>query len=162
MSSVPQTMYLESVVRNEQRGMTIADELSVRFTYHSKEEWLSKIEQGLVTLNGVVATPEMIVMPKDKVVYRVDNYTEPEVPTDFETLYEDDDFLIVSKPAGIPVHHTGHIFYNTFTGVIRRAFKNEELSLPPKALLSEGSRFLCSYISCSESSLDLILKTKQS
>lgn len=128
MSQVPQTMFFESVVRNEQRGMTLVDELSVRFTYHSKEEWLQKIEQGLVTLNGVQATPEMIVMPKDKVVYRVDHYTEPDVPTDFETLYEDDAFLIVSKPAGIPVHHTGHIFYNTFTGVIRRAFKNEELS----------------------------------
>ena len=73
MSSVPQTMYFESVVRNEQRGMTLADDLSVRFTYSSKEEWLSKIEQGLVTLKGVVATTETIVMPKDKVVSRVDN-----------------------------------------------------------------------------------------
>jgi hypothetical protein len=38
-------------------------------------------------------------------------------------------------------------------------FKYEGISSsPPKALLSEGSWFLCSYTSCSESSLDLVLK----
>lgn len=42
-------------------------------------------------------------------------------------------------------------------------FKYEGISSsPPKALLSEGSWFLCSYTSCSESSLDLVLKIKQS
>lgn len=41
-------------------------------------------------------------------------------------------------------------------------FKYEGISSsPPKALLSEGSWFLCSYTSCSESSLDLVLKIKQ-
>ena len=128
MHEVPPTMFFESVVRNEQRGMTLEDELALRFTYHSKEEWRRKIQSGLVTLNGVLATPEMIVQPKDKVVYRVDNYTEPKVSTHFEILYRDDDYLIVSKPAGIPIHHTGRIFYNTFTGVVRRTLKNEELS----------------------------------
>ena len=41
-------------------------------------------------------------------------------------------------------------------------FKYEGISSsPPKALLSEGSWFLCSYTSCPESSLDLVLKIKQ-
>lgn len=128
MSEVPKTLFFESVVRNEQRGKSLPEALAERFTYHSAEDWKEKIGQGLLTLNGIPATSGMVVQPKDKIVYRVENYSEPEVPTDFDVLYEDEFFLIVSKPAGIPVHHTGRIFYNTFTGLLRRHFQNEELS----------------------------------
>lgn len=128
MSAVPGTMFFESVVRNEERGMTLLDMLSARFAYHSKEAWKERISGGFVTLNGTLATSDQTLSPKDRVTYRVENYSEPDVPTDFETLYADDEFLVLSKPAGIPVHHTGRIFYNTFTGVVRRAFENEEIS----------------------------------
>ncbi|MCK9183144.1 MAG: RluA family pseudouridine synthase [Fibrobacteraceae bacterium] len=128
MSEVPKTLFFESTVYSEHRGLSFLEELCKRFTYHSAEEWKAKIESGCVTLNGNQAKAHDVVQTKDKVVYRVENYTEPPVPTDFETLFEDDEFLIVAKPAGIPVHHTGHIFYNTFTGVVRRAFDNDELS----------------------------------
>ncbi len=128
MNEVPSTLFFESVVRNEQRGFFLVDALAARFTYLSRDAWRQKILNGVVTLNGEVASPETIVQAKDKIVYRVDDYAEPEVPTHFETLYRDDDFLILSKPAGIPVHHTGRIFYNTFTGVVRRAFQNDEIS----------------------------------
>ncbi len=128
MSAVPKTMFFESVVRNEERGKSLLDMLSGRFAYHSKAEWEKMISDGLVTLNGTFATSDRKLLPKDRVTYRVENYSEPDVPTDFETLYADDEFLVLSKPAGIPVHHTGRIFYNTFTGVVRRAFGNEEIS----------------------------------
>lgn len=128
MSAVPKTLFFESVVRNEERGMKLLDMLSARFTYHSKAEWGKKISGGFVTVNGTLAAPDSLLSAKDRVVYRVENYSEPEVPSDFDTLYADDEFLVLSKPAGIPVHHTGRIFYNTFTGVVRRAFGNEEIS----------------------------------
>lgn len=128
MSEVPKTLFFESVVRNEERGMALLDMLSARFTYHSSAEWERKILDGFVSLNGCAGKPSDILRAKDRITYRVENYSEPDVPTDFDTLYSDDEFLVLSKPAGIPVHHTGRIFYNTFTGVVRRAFRNEELS----------------------------------
>ena len=128
MSDVPNTLFFESVVRNEECGKTLLEMLAGRFTYHSKSEWQERISGGFVTLNGMPAAPDRAISVRDRVVYRVENYSEPEVPTDFETLYADDEFLVLSKPAGIPVHHTGRIFYNTFTGVVRRAFRCEEIS----------------------------------
>ena len=71
-------------------------------------------------MNGETATLETVAHRGDKVVYHVTNYTEPEVPTDFKVVFEDDEFMLVAKPAGVPVHHTGHIFYNTFTAIVRR------------------------------------------
>ena len=117
---VPSDMYFESVVQPEHEGWLLLDSLCKRFTYHSRELWGEKIANGFVSVNGVAATLETVAHRGDKVVYHVVNYTEPEVPTDFEVVFEDDEFMLVAKPAGVPVHHTGHIFYNTFTSIVRR------------------------------------------
>ena len=113
-------MYFESVVRPEQHGRPLLDSLCERFTYHSREEWMDRLSRGLVTVNGVVAGVDTVASKNDKVVYHVENYSEPDVPTDFSIVFEDEEFLVVAKPAGTPVHHTGRIFYNTFAAIVRR------------------------------------------
>ena len=113
-------MYFESVVQPEHEGWLLLDSLCKRFTYHSRELWGEKIAGGFVKVNGEVATLETVAHRGDKVIYHVAGYTEPEVPTNFEVVFEDDEFMLVAKPAGVPVHHTGHIFYNTFTAIVRR------------------------------------------
>ncbi|MBO6075642.1 MAG: RluA family pseudouridine synthase [Fibrobacter sp.] len=120
MPMVPSDMYFESVVQPEHEGWLLLDSLCKRFTYHSRELWGEKIANGFVAVNGETANLETIAHRGDKVVYHVTNYTEPEVPTDFKVVFEDDEFMLVAKPAGVPVHHTGHIFYNTFTSIVRR------------------------------------------
>lgn len=121
-------MVFESIVRPEHRGFLLVDSLCARFTYHSREEWEDRIQSGAVLVNGVIATLETRVETGNQVLYQIDNYAEPDVPTHFDVLFEDDEFLLVDKPAGVPVHHTGHIFYNTFTSILRRAFDNEEIT----------------------------------
>ncbi len=118
--AVPKDMFFESVVRPEQNNRLLLDSLCERFTYHSREDWIDRLTRGLVTLNGAVATVDSVAHTDDKVVYHVENYSEPEVPTNYSIIFEDEEFMVVSKPAGTPVHHTGRIFYNTFTAVVRR------------------------------------------
>lgn len=113
-------MYFESVVRPEQNNRLLLDSLCERFTYHSRNEWIDRLTRGLVTINGNVADVQSIGHTNDKVVYHVENYSEPDVPTNFSIVFEDEEFMLVTKPAGTPVHHTGRIFYNTFTAIIRR------------------------------------------
>ena len=120
MSRAPSDMFFESVVQPEHEGWLLLDSLCKRFTYHSRELWGEKISGGFLTVNGSEANLETVIHRGDKVLYHVTNYTEPEVPTDFKVVFEDDEFMLVAKPAGVPVHHTGHIFYNTFTAIVRR------------------------------------------
>lgn len=117
---VPSDMYFESVVQPEHEGWLLLKSLCARFTYHSEMDWADKLARGLVTINGEVANASTIAHKNDKVVYHVENYTEPEVPTNYDIVFEDDEFMLVAKPAGVPVHHTGRIFYNTFTSIVRR------------------------------------------
>ena len=120
MSRAPSDMYFDSVVQPEHEGWLLLDSLCKRFTYHSREQWGEKLSGGFLTVNGSEANLETVIHRGDKVLYHVTNYTEPEVPTDFKVVFEDDEFMLVAKPAGVPVHHTGHIFYNTFTAIVRR------------------------------------------
>ena len=120
-------MRFENLVRPDHKGLNVLRYLVTRFTYHTEEEWAGHVAAGRVTLNGKQAHGADAVVSGDQVVYTVEGYTEPDVPSHFESIWEDDEFLLVGKPAGAPIHSTGRIFYNTFTGVLRRAYGNEEL-----------------------------------
>ena len=86
MGKAPSDMFFESEVRPEYEGRLLLDSLSDRFTYHSREDWIDRLTRGLVTINGATANVETVAHRGDKVVYHVENYSEPEVPTDFETV----------------------------------------------------------------------------
>jgi len=123
----PDEMRFDSVVRSEQRNLPLCEVLAARFTYHSVDVWRDKIAQGDVLLRGEPSTAQTIVQTGDQVTYIVRNYTEPVVPTHYEILFENEEFLVAGKPAGVPVHHTGSIFWNTFTSILRRGTGIEEL-----------------------------------
>lgn len=44
---------------------------------------------------------------------------EPTCDRDFGVVYEDDDVLVVDKPAGLPVHPSARYFHHTLTSVLR-------------------------------------------
>jgi len=47
---------------------------------------------------------------------------EPDVPRHYRTVYEDEQLLVISKPAGLPVHATARFHRNTLTALLREQF----------------------------------------
>jgi 23S rRNA pseudouridine1911/1915/1917 synthase len=47
---------------------------------------------------------------------------EPETPQDFGVLHEDDDVLVVDKPAGLPMHPTATYHKHTLTWLLRERY----------------------------------------
>jgi 23S rRNA pseudouridine1911/1915/1917 synthase len=81
---------------------------------HSNEaEWREKIGRGQVSLNGRRASAEETLSPGDLLVYHRPPWDEPDAPTDFATLFEDDDVLVLAKPSGLPVLPGGLYLENT-------------------------------------------------
>lgn len=56
-------------------------------------------------------------------------WDEDPVPTEIPILYEDDELVIVDKPAGLPVHPTARYFKNTLIRLLCDARPGEFLSL---------------------------------
>ena len=54
---------------------------------------------------------------------------EPEVPRHFTVLAEDDWFLALDKPAGLPIHTTAKFYKNTLTALLRERYPGQGMQV---------------------------------
>jgi 23S rRNA pseudouridine1911/1915/1917 synthase len=54
---------------------------------------------------------------------------EPPVPRHFEVLAQDETFLAIDKPAGLPMHTTAKFWRNTLVAVLRERYPEEKLQI---------------------------------
>jgi 23S rRNA pseudouridine1911/1915/1917 synthase len=69
-----------------------------------------------------VHTGEVIVIERPAPV-------EPPVPRDFQVLAQDDSFIAIDKPAGLPIHTTAKYYRNTLTALLRERYPNQPLQV---------------------------------
>ena len=112
-----------TVVRNPPPGRGLVEYLTIRFSYHSREEWLDLLAQGRLSLDGATAHAEARLRQGQTLRFAVVDYEEPDVPTDFRVLTgsENGDLLFIHKPADLPMHRTGKIFFQTLANLVRES-----------------------------------------
>jgi RluA family pseudouridine synthase len=101
------------------KGTLLPDYLAERFTYYSRNEWLSRITAGRVRRNGLLATAGETVAPKDRVAYDAGEFEEPRADLGYRIFYEDDWLLAVDKPGNLLVHRAGRSFRNNLMYQLR-------------------------------------------
>jgi 23S rRNA pseudouridine1911/1915/1917 synthase len=69
-----------------------------------------------------VRTGEVIVIERPAPV-------EPPVPRHFSVLAQDDTFIAIDKPAGLPIHATAKYWRNTLTALLRERYPGEPLQV---------------------------------
>ena len=103
-------------------GKSLLDYLQSRFNYHSSEEWLQRIIQGELSLNGAVCTdPEQILHLNELLEYHPAQLIEPAVRRDYRIIYEDEWLLVIDKPGNLPVHPAGPYFAHTLWALLKEA-----------------------------------------
>ena len=100
-------------------GLTVAAFYSRRYPHSTEVEWRQRIEAGQVLLNGLPASPGDVLTRGDTLLYHRLPWEEPDSPTDFATLFEDDDVLVLAKPSGLPVLPGGLFLENTLLHLVR-------------------------------------------
>lgn len=88
-------------------GRPLADELASRYPHSDREVWARRIAEGAVRVEGRI------------VLWSRPPWEEPDAPTTFDVLYEDDVLLAVSKPSGLPTLPGGGFLENTLLHVVR-------------------------------------------
>lgn len=98
----------EEFVVSEQEGGTRLDRfLAVRISDVSRSQFRKWLDQGLVTVDGVAVKPSSLLKPGSRVRL---NRPEPLPSTllpeaiPIHIVHEDEDILVLSKPAGLTVH----------------------------------------------------------
>ncbi len=111
---------LNSEVTEKYAGESLIDSLCRRFTYHDRQYWLGKISVGQVRVSGEISRPERVLANGDVVQFAIDDFTEPDLDTAYQKIWENENLILVSKPADLPVHSNRRFFYQTMTAVLRR------------------------------------------
>ena len=84
-------------------GQTLLDFYTQRYRHSSRTAWQQRIEAGQVTVDEGLGRADQPLQPGQQLAYHRPPWQEPAVPLAFAVLYEDDDFLAIAKPSGLPV-----------------------------------------------------------
>ncbi len=123
-------------VKPECGGRTLLDFVAERFTYRSREEWQQEIEAGRFLVNDEGPALAMTMLfAGDRLVYLMPELEEPRVERRFSVLHEDDDLLVVDKPANLPCHPGGRFFRHTLWALLK-----EEHGLAQPSLINRLDR----------------------
>ncbi|MEZ4814008.1 MAG: RluA family pseudouridine synthase [Bdellovibrionota bacterium] len=111
-------------------GMTLVGYLSSRFTYYAESDWQRMVDAEKIALNGQRPVEGLSpIKAGDEIIYFADRKPEPKVPTRIPIVYEDEDLIVVNKPAHLPVHPSGKYSRNTLVNLLKKQKNNDRLIL---------------------------------
>ncbi len=96
--------------------------MSRKFPVIGRSSWQKRILEGLVFVNELQCRPSRRISPGEKVEFLYERRPEPPVDRNARILMDDPSFLIVDKPANLPVHPSGVYFQNTLYYVLKEKF----------------------------------------
>ena len=98
---------IEFVVTENDAKLRLDQFLVKRFPEYSRSRLQQLIRSGFVRLNEQTTRPRHIVRRGDKIDLRepqLEKIDVPPEPIPLEILFEDDDLIVINKPAGLTVH----------------------------------------------------------
>ncbi|MFZ5951339.1 MAG: RluA family pseudouridine synthase [Candidatus Rifleibacteriota bacterium] len=111
---------LETAIDERSAGKSLLDAISERFSYHDLDYWLARIKNGQIKVNSQPAAQNQVLQLQDRLQFCIPDFEEPDINTDYKTIWRNEFLLLVNKPAGLPVHSTRRFFHQTLVAEIRR------------------------------------------
>jgi 23S rRNA pseudouridine1911/1915/1917 synthase len=106
----------------EASGSSVLAHLTATRSHSSEAEWTARIERGEVEVEGAVVRSDAILQAGQMLVWHRPPWEEPEVPTSFELLHEDQAIVVVRKPSGLPTMPAGGFLDNTLLSLLRERY----------------------------------------
>ena len=118
-------------------GMTLIEFVTSLHPQVSREEWLRKIADCSIVPSqtvrrrrrGAAQEEETLPLSPDRTVREGERFDqlqpqdiEPDVSVDISILHEDDEFIVLSKPAPLPVHASGRFNRNTLRHILNLVY----------------------------------------
>ncbi len=121
----PAEQIYESYLPGKYFGYTVVNYFTDRFAYLSQEEWLDRILDGRITVNGERVNPGALLKEHDYIVTRMGVREEPPANRTLDVVYEDDTIRVFNKGAPLAVHPSGRYFKNSLTEILKEAYPDE-------------------------------------
>ena len=115
-------------------GATLARFYAARHPHSAEADWRARAEAGEMSRNGRPAEPDERLAAGDRLEWRRPPWDEPDVPTDWFAVFEDEHLLAVDKPAGLPCMPAGGFLENTLARLVAAARPGGEAPVPAHRL----------------------------
>ncbi len=109
-------------IKAKDAGRLLLDFLSARFTYRTPNEWRQEIKDERFLLNNQVPGCRSILTQGDILEYLLPELQEPPINCNIDFLYEDEDILVIDKPAHLPCHPGGRFFRHTLWALLQEKY----------------------------------------
>lgn len=124
-------VFLDKLVSpvTQQAWPSILDFLVERFPAISRDEWLGRMQRGLVLdEQGQPVSADTAYRPYGKVFYYREVAKETEVPFKEKVLFESEHLLVVDKPHFLAVSPTGKYVQQTLLSRLKQRYASDQLS----------------------------------
>ena len=105
-------------------GLTVLDFYAKRYPLATREEWQTRIQDGLVLLDNQPTTPDALIQRDQMLTYNRSPWEEQDAPTNWTVLFEDEHIVAINKPAGLQVLPGGSYLDNTLLSLTRKKYPN--------------------------------------
>ncbi len=119
---------LKAIVLAKYDGQSVIDYLTDRFTYKSREKWLELISLGKIRVNGEIVESSFSLKENSVLTFLVNNYYEADLDCNYHLVFENENIIVVSKPANLPVSSNHRFFRQNMTALIRRDFNLPDIN----------------------------------
>jgi 23S rRNA pseudouridine1911/1915/1917 synthase len=109
-----------TIISSRYHGQTLLSHMASLYPHSTQQAWQQKLNNGEVTLNGVIATGDESLTSGQALVWNRPPWIEPDVPLHFEVLFDDPHLLAVNKPSGLPTLPGGGFMENTLLRLVQK------------------------------------------
>ena len=113
-------------VAQQHAGRTLIDFVSSLQTPLNREQWLREIEGSWVVRGDEPIAAGTIVQPGDSIAHLAEIESEPPMSRDIQFLYEDEDWIVINKPAPIAVHPSGRYCRHSLVWLLSQIYSPDK------------------------------------
>ncbi|EDN09262.1 DRAP deaminase [Histoplasma capsulatum] len=126
------------------RGRGLLDVFGTEFRDRPKEYYQKAIEDGAVCINGKAVSIDTKIQNGDVISHTLHRHEPPVTSQPIGIIHEDDDMIVIDKPAGVPVHPAGRYNYNSILEIMKAERGNGWVPYPCNRLdrLTSGVMFI--------------------
>jgi len=117
--AAPSVRRMSCRIRPQESGMEITQFLTSRFPFRSPETWKTRLNAGWITQGVRTLIPGDRLLPDPALGIYHPRFIEPSVPDEVVVLEDKADYLLIYKPAPMPVHPGGRYHRNTLLEILR-------------------------------------------
>ncbi len=108
-------------------GLTLMQTVCQAYPHIDQHQWNEWFAAGHILFDGQVVSPTRTVRGGQQYMHLFPGTVEPDVNASIQVVFEDNDLVVVDKPAPLPMHPSGRFNKNTLIWIVRSVYQGERL-----------------------------------